>query len=130
MQQCGAASILILKDFFATLIRVITHFFIMGLLSDIFDFLIEQTSDNYISKSERWFDSVWKHLNRTDSAEGILEVRDGNLFRRLSVTFRDGTKISIIDVEDEGCSLRSVNLDSNQRRQLIRDGRIVLKEYE
>ena len=102
----------------------------MGLLSDIFDFLIEQTSDNYISNSERWFDSVWKHLNRTDSAEGILEVRDGNLFRRLSVTFRDGTKFSIIDVEDDGCSLRSVNLDSIQRRQLIRDGRIVLKEYE
>lgn len=44
----------------------------MGLLSDIFDFLTEQTSDNYIANSERWFDSVWKHLNRTDCAEGIL----------------------------------------------------------
>ena len=48
----------------------------------------------------------------------------------MSVTFRDYTKISIIDNEDEGCSLRSVNLDSSQKRQLIRDGRIVLKEYE
>lgn len=102
----------------------------MGLLSDLFDLLTEQTSDGYISKSERWFDSVWKHLSRTDCAEGILEVREGKLFRRLSVTFRDYTKISIIDNDDEGCCLRSVNLDSNQKRQLIRDGRIVLKEYE
>lgn len=102
----------------------------MGLLSDIFDFLTDQTSDNYIANSERWFDSVWKHLNRTDCAEGILEVREGKLFKKLSVTFRDYTKISIIDNEDEGCSLRSVNLDSNQKRQLIREGRIVLKEYE
>lgn len=102
----------------------------MGLLSDIFDFLTEQTSDNYIANSESWFDSVWKHLIRTDSAEGILEVRNGKLFRKMSVTFRGYTKISIVDVEDEGCNLRSVNLDSKQKRQLIREGRIVLKEYE
>lgn len=61
----------------------------MGLLSDIFDFLTEQTSDNYITNSERWFDSVWKRLSRVDCAEGILEIRKGKLFRRMSVTFRD-----------------------------------------
>lgn len=102
----------------------------MGLLSDIFDFLTEQTSGSYIANSERLFDSIWKHLSHTECAEGILEIREGKLFRRMSVTFRDYTKISIIDNEDEGCSLRSVNLDSSQKRQLIRDGRIVLKEYE
>lgn len=102
----------------------------MGLLSSIFDFLAEQSADNYMICSERWFDYLRKHFDYSDCAEGVLEVRNGKLFKKFVVRFRNNTKVIIMDDEDEGCSLSSINLNSIQKKQILKYGYFILKEYE
>ena len=102
----------------------------MGLFSDLFSFLTDITDDSYIVSSERWFDNVYKRINHVESSEGRLEVRSGNLYRKLYVTFRDGSSLVITDEKDNGRELRYVNLNSEQKKQLLRDGYVTIREYD
>lgn len=102
----------------------------MGLLSDFFSFLTDLPDDSYIVDSERWFDNVYKKFKRLRFAEGRLEIRDGKLYRKFSVLFYDGTSLIITDDRDEGGELRSAYLNTDQKKQLLRDGYITIKEYE
>lgn len=102
----------------------------MGLLSDLFAFLTDITDDGYFAISEHWFDNVWKKMYRPNFAEGCLEVRDGKLYKKFLVSFRDGTSLVIKDKNDDGRELRYVTLNSEQKKQLLRDGYITIKEYE
>lgn len=102
----------------------------MGLLSDLFSFLTDISGDSYSYSCERWFDSIWDKMNRPCSAEGCLEVKEGKLYKKFYVTFRDRTSLVISDENDDGRELRYVNLNSEQKKQLLRDGYITIKEYE
>lgn len=102
----------------------------MGLLSDLFSFLIDITDDGYSAVSERWFDNVWEKMYRPNCAEGCLEVRDGKLYKKFRVSFRDGTCLVITDENDDGRELRYVNLNSEQKKQLLRDGYVTIREYD
>lgn len=102
----------------------------MGLLSDLFSFLAEVSDDSYLYSCERWFDNLWKKMYRPYTAEGVLEIRDGKFYKKLYVTFRDDTRIVITDDNDEGKKLHYVNLNSEQKKQLLRDGFLTIKKYE
>lgn len=102
----------------------------MGFISDLFSFLTEIFDDSYLFNSERWFDSIWKKLSRPYTAKGVLEIKDRKLYKKFYVTFRDDTLIVITDENDEGKDLRYVTLNSGQKKQLLCDGYITIKEYK
>lgn len=102
----------------------------MGLLSDLFAFLTDIADDGYLAVSEHWFDNVWKKMYRPNCAESRLEVRDGKLYKKFLVSFRDGTSLVITDENDDGRELRYVNLNSEQKKQLLRDGCVTIREYD
>lgn len=47
----------------------------MGLLSDLFSFLVDITDDGYLAVNERWFDNVWEKMYRPNCAEGCRGKR-------------------------------------------------------
>lgn len=101
----------------------------MGLLDIIFETLGEASNTAYLNRSERWFDRSWNNLQNPYRGTGILEIKDGMLFKRLIVRFIDGFEITIIDEDDDGCSLDSVYLNSSQKKEILRKGYFVLKKY-
>lgn len=115
---------------FGEYIEAFKQIFFMGLISDLFSFLTEISDDSYLYSCERWFDNLWKKMYRPYTAEGVLEIRDGKFYKKLYVTFRDDTRIVITDDNDEGKKLHYVNLNLEQKKQLLRDGFLTIKEYE
>ena len=101
----------------------------MGLLSDLFSLLTETTDNSYVYNSERWFDNLWKKMYRPYTAEGVLVLKEGRLFKKFYVTFHDDTSIVIVDDNDEGQKLRHITLSTDHKKQLLRDGYITIKEY-
>lgn len=102
----------------------------MGFISDLISFLTEISDDSYLFTCECWFDDIWKKLSRPYTAKGMLVIIDGKLYKKFYVTFRDDTLIIITDENDEGKKLRYVTLNSEQKKQLLRNGYINIKEYE
>lgn len=102
----------------------------MGIIYSLFSFLSEASDDSYLLGCERWFDGVWKNLYRPNYAKGCLEIKEGRLYKKLLVSLRDNTRIVITDDNDEGRKLRYVSLNSEQKRQLLHNGFLTIKEYE
>ena len=102
----------------------------MGVISDLFSLLTEISDDSYLFSCKRWFDVIWKKLYRPYTAKGVLVIKNGKLYKKFYVTFRDNTLIVITDENDEGKKLRYVTLNSEQKKQLLCDGYITIKEYE
>lgn len=102
----------------------------MGFISDLISFLTEISDDSYLTNCEHWFDGIWKKLSRPYTAKGILVIKDGKFYKKFCVTFRDGTLIVITEENDEGKDLRYITLNSEQKKQLLHDGYITIKEYE
>lgn len=101
----------------------------MGLLSDLFSLLVENTDNSYVYSNECWFDNLWKKMYRPYTAKGVLELKEGRLFKKFYVLFPDDTGIVIVDDNDEGQKLRHITLSTEHKRQLLRDGFITIKKY-
>lgn len=101
----------------------------MGFLSEIISIISGFIDDSYYSSSERWFDNIWRKLNRPYMAEGILELRDGKLYKKFLVTFHDGSNIVVVEDNDEGYKLRHVRLSSDHKRQILQEGYLTIKQY-
>ena len=69
-------------------------------------------------------------MYRPNCAESLIDIKDGKLYKKFLVSFCDGTSIVITDENDDGRELRYVNLNSEQKKQLLRDRSVTIKEYE
>ena len=102
----------------------------MGLLTDIFDFLLSYDGTSYINSAKVWGDDVWRSLSNVHSGLLSLIMIDDRLYKHFRIEFRNGNIGVYTDSKDKGWEVSSFELKKMQRKQLKEEGEIIIKRYK
>lgn len=104
----------------------------MGLLSDIFGFIVDLAGGGsyYKENSIEWCNNAWSRMRYTERGEARLYQIGDKVYRQLYVILEDGMEGYFTDTNDRGCDAESLNMKREIRKELERVGHIVIKRYK
>lgn len=92
--------------------------------------ILLDTNRNIIENNIKWADKEYKRVcSNNQRAVAILYLRGNSLFRSLVVTTKNGEQHKYDDTKALADNYKDLNLDSDLKESLIKDGYIIIKKY-
>lgn len=102
----------------------------MGLLANIFDFLLSFDEGSYIEDAKDWGDKVWNSSSNKKSGTLSLYLVNDRLYKRMRIVYHDSNIATVTNEDDRGWTYSEKRLTRSQRRQLNEEGMIEIKRYK